>query len=209
MWRERSLETAKLAKVVTSSAATPDEKGAALLRLDLFDQHPDPVSLYPDAFLNNTGDGPRPPHKSTFWTSLQDALRHHGTFIQLGYTSLSYIRDNSGTDTTQLKMIYSIDLMNAVQIPVDYEDSRTIRQHAQKCALTSISGVIINNGRNLTRLYLHCDVGEWVVPQNKRTQMSRDSLGRSERLRADDDGEESVGSFQLTISSDKKRKELL
>ncbi|CAN8069248.1 unnamed protein product [Agarophyton chilense] len=109
MWRERSLETAKLAKVIASSAAIPDEKGAALLRLHLFDQHPDLVSLYPDAFLNNTGDGPRPPHKSTFWTRLQDALGHHGTFIQLGYPSLSYSRDNSGTDTTQLKVIYSID----------------------------------------------------------------------------------------------------
>ncbi|CAN8073004.1 unnamed protein product [Agarophyton chilense] len=84
MWRERSLETAKLAKVIASSAATPEEKGAALLRLDLFHQHPYLVSLYPDVFLNNTGDGPRPPHKSTFWTTLQDALGHRGTFIQLG-----------------------------------------------------------------------------------------------------------------------------
>ena len=83
----------------------------------------DMVSPYPDAFMNNTGEGPRPPHKAKFWTTVQDHICAAGnSFIFFGYPDLygSHRTQTSSQNMLPTKLLYAIDLMNYVHTPVDH-----------------------------------------------------------------------------------------
>ena len=150
---------------------------AAKCRAALLDKYIDIVSPYPDAFINNTGEGPLPPHKAKFWTTVQDHICAAGnSFMFFGYPDLygSYRNNTSSQNTLPANLMYAIDLMNYVHIPAEHDFALTTHMHVERCARKAVVSIIRNNRHSLFRVDLHCDFAQWVVKQKKGTQILRD-----------------------------------
>lgn len=96
VFKDRSLELCLLLKVIVSSETPPDLRAACEKRANFLYQHPDLMTVTPDAFMDNTGLYPRPPHKAHFWRKVQDVLGPRMGF----FVWVPNIDNASGSTTT-------------------------------------------------------------------------------------------------------------
>lgn len=89
MWCESSMEMRNLLQCISPEVSNAEEKSSATDQIRFMDKHIDVVSLYPEAFMDDREDGPRPLQKPKDTPKLQVVLGSNvGTFIMHGYPDL-------------------------------------------------------------------------------------------------------------------------
>lgn len=170
-WKQRTFELENICEVLTADSVSPEDVSFCRQRAQFLGMNIDLFTPHPDAFMENSGQRPRPPNKSQFWPKLQDTLgAEKGLFRVWGYPQL-----HGAAREGEEILNYAIDLMAAVHSPVDFDQSLTVHLHAKRCAAMAVRPVIKNNYRMLSRLDLHCDYPPWVVLQKSGTQQARDA----------------------------------